>query len=184
MMLQGTLEKEKIGKIVELLKQSKSILFITGAGISADSGLPTYRGEGGLYNTTATDEGIPIETILAGEMIKTRPELVWKYLGQIEKRTRTAKFNRAHEVIAEMEKHFPHVLVFTQNIDGFHAQAGSKNVIDIHGDMHKVYCPKCFWSKKLDNYEQLSSSPTCPDCGAVIRPDVVFFGENLPEDKI
>ena len=78
--------KEEIEQIVKLLQKSKSILFITGAGISADSGLPTYRGVGGLYNDTVTEEGIPIETALAGETLNTKPEITWKYLSQIENR--------------------------------------------------------------------------------------------------
>ena len=96
--------QEKVTRIVKLLKKSSSILFITGAGISAESGLPTYRGIGGLYNDVTTDEGIPIETALAGETLYAHPEITWKYISQIEKRSRHARFNRAHEVIAQMEK--------------------------------------------------------------------------------
>ena len=77
-------ELEKIKKIVGTLKNCKSILFITGSGISAESGLPTYRGTGGLYNGNLTEDGIPVETALAGEMLRTKPEVQWKYLAQIE----------------------------------------------------------------------------------------------------
>jgi len=178
-------EQEKIiAKIVELLKKSKSILFITGAGISADSGLPTYRGIGGLYNDKITEEGIPIEMALAGETLKKHPEITWKYLSQIEKNCRNALYNRGHEVIAEMEKHFQRVWVLTQNIDGFHRAAGSKNVIDIHGDMHKLLCTKCGWRKTINDFSQIEIPPKCPECKATVRPDVVFFGEMLPEDKL
>ena len=88
--------EDDIGRIVEILARSRSLLFITGAGISADSGLPTYRGIGGLYNADHPEEGIPIEEILSGGMIRLRPELTWKYLGQIEQAARGARFNRAH----------------------------------------------------------------------------------------
>ena len=118
--------------ITKLLKDCKSILFITGAGVSADSGLPTYRGIGGLYNNKLTEDGIPVEMTLAGETLRTHPEVTWKYLLQIEENCRTARHNRAHEVIAEMERHFTRVWVLTQNIDGFHQVAGSRNLIDIH----------------------------------------------------
>lgn len=175
--------QRKIKEVARILKEIKSVLFITGAGISADSGLPTYRGIGGLYNDRTTDDGIPVETALAGEMLEKKPEVTWKYLSQIEKNCRDARFNRAHEVIAEMEKHFDRVWVLTQNIDGFHQAAGSCNVIDIHGDMYKLFCPKCFWRRTIKNYSQITIPPVCPECDSIVRPEVVFFGEALPYDK-
>lgn len=175
--------QEKIEKIVELLKGSKSILFITGAGISADSGLPTYRGIGGLYDGKATDEGIPVEMALAGETMKERPEVTWKYLGQIEQKCRDARFNRGHEVMAEMEKHFDRVWILTQNIDGFHRAAGSQNVIDIHGDLHDLYCPACGYATVVRDYGGIDIPPHCPQCRHIVRPRVVLFGELLPQDK-
>ncbi|MDO8749433.1 MAG: NAD-dependent protein deacylase [Candidatus Omnitrophota bacterium] len=175
-------ELENIRKVSQLLKGCESIFFITGAGVSADSGLPTYRGIGGLYNDKATEEGIAIEEALSGEMLRARPEITWKYLSQIEKNCRQAKFNRAHQVIAEMEGVFKRVWVLTQNIDGFHYQAGSKNVIEIHGNMHKLICLKCKWRTRVKDYSQLSSMPPlCPECKSVVRPEVVFFGEMLPD---
>jgi NAD-dependent deacetylase len=175
--------QEKIDAVARLLKDARSILFITGAGISADSGLPTYRGIGGLYNDAATDEGIPIETALAGRMLETRPEVTWKYLSQIEARCRSAKFNRAHEVIALAGNEFERVWVLTQNIDGLHHAAGSKNVIDIHGNMYDIYCAKCGWKRTLKDYRNLDIPPVCPQCRNVARPDVVFFGEMLSAGK-
>jgi NAD-dependent deacetylase len=159
-------------------------LFITGAGISADSGLPTYRGIGGLYNDKLTEDGIPIETALAGETLRKQPEVTWKYLSQIESNYRKAKFNRGHKVIAEMEKHFERVWVLTQNIDGFHHAAGSRNVIDIHGDMHKLVCMRCGRRSTVKDYSGIDIPPKCPDCSGIIRPEVVFFAEMLPEDKL
>jgi len=176
------LEADKIHRVSSLLKSCKSILFITGAGISADSGLPTYRGIGGLYNDKSTEDGIPIEMALAGETLYTHPEVTWKYLLEIEKNCREAKFNRAHQVIAEMERHFKRVWVLTQNIDGFHSAAGSKNVIEIHGNMHKLRCMKCLWRAKVKDYSQITQiPPLCPECKGVTRPEVVFFGEMLPD---
>lgn len=173
-------EIEKIHSVVSLLKGCKSILFITGAGVSADSGLPTYRGIDGLYNDKATEDGIPIEMALAGQMLKDRPEVTWKYLAQIERNCRNARFNRAHKVIAEMERHFERVWVLTQNIDGFHYAAGSGKVIEIHGNMHKLICMKCPWRAKVKDYSRLTVPPACPKCGFTVRPEVVFFGETLP----
>lgn len=175
-------EADKIRMVSGLLKGCKSILFITGAGVSADSGLPTYRGIGGLYNGKTTEDGIPIETALAGQTLYSHPEITWKYLSQIEKNCRQAKFNRAHQVIAEMERHFKRVWVLTQNIDGFHSAAGSRNVIEIHGNTHKLRCMKCRWRAQIKDYSQLSAiPPLCPECGYTVRPEVVFFGEMLPE---
>lgn len=177
-------ERAKISKVVKLLKNCKSILFITGAGISADSGLPTYRGAGGLYNDKTTEEGIPIEMALAGQTLNTRPEITWRYLSQIEEKCRNASFNRAHQVIAQMEQYFERVWVFTQNIDGFHQAAGSSNIIDIHGDMHRLLCTKCGWRTTVKDYSQIRIPPRCPRCEYIVRPGVVFFGEQLPQDKI
>ncbi len=127
--------EQSIGKIVALLKKAGSILFITGAGTSADSGLPTYRGVGGLYEDKDTQDGIPVEMAMAGEMLDSQPTVTWKYLSQIESNCRGATFNQAHKVIAEMERCFERVWVLTQNVDGFHRAAGSKNVIEIHGSL-------------------------------------------------
>ena len=175
---------EKIKNVARLLKESRSIIFITGAGISAESGLPTYRGIGGFYNNTTTEEGIPIETVLAGQMLESNPALTWKYLSAIEKKSRDAKYNRAHEIIAQMEQHFSRVLVFTQNIDGFHHAAGSRNIIDIHGNMHKLLCAHCGWRTVVSDYSAIEIPPLCPECNNIARPDVVFFGEMLPLDKV
>jgi len=173
-----------IDSIVEILRNSQHILFITGAGLSADSGLPTYRGIGGLYNHQTTDEGIPIEETLSGQMMASRPEITWKYLARIIQSCLGAKCNRGHEVIAEMEKHFERVWVLTQNVDGFHRDAGSQNVIDIHGDIHDLRCTSCNFHRRLEEFTTLPIPPRCPECGQVVRPDVVLFGEMLPMEKL
>jgi len=173
-----------INEVIKHLKKSKSILFITGAGISADSGLPTYRGIGGLYNDNLTEEGIPIEVALAGETLEKNPQITWKYLRHIEEKCRDAKYNQAHRIIARMEEHFERVCVLTQNIDGFHHDGGSSNVIDIHGDYHKLLCAQCGFRKRVKDYSNINIPPICPECENMMRPDVVFFGEMLPVDKV
>jgi len=176
--------QDKITRVAQLLKDSKSILFITGSGISVDSGLPTYRGKGGIYDGKVTEDGIPVEMAMAGEMLSEKPETTWKHLSQIENKCRMAKFNRAHEVIAEMGKHFERVWVLTQNIDGFHHAAGSRNVIEIHGDMHKLLCTVCKWRSTIKDFSEITIPPHCPECNAIVRPDVVFFGEMLSPHKL
>ncbi|MHC4401964.1 MAG: SIR2 family NAD-dependent protein deacylase [Planctomycetota bacterium] len=175
---------EGLDRVVDYLAHSQSLLFITGAGISADSGLPTYRGIGGLYNVNTTEEGLPIEEILSGHTMQTRPELAWKYLAEIGRAASGAAFNRGHEVIALMESRFDRVWTLTQNVDGFHRQAGSKHVIDVHGDMHDLCCPKCGFRQRVLEFDELEIPPRCEACGAILRPDVVLFGELLPAEKV
>jgi len=174
----------EIKRIGSRLHVSDSVLFITGAGLSADSGLPTYRGVGGLYDVDATEEGLPIEELLSGEMLQAEPEVTWKYLAQIAQACQGATFNQGHQLIAQFEHALPRVWVLTQNVDGFHRAAGSGNVIDIHGDMHDLYCGDCGWQEHVDDFDGLKIPPECPDCGRVIRPNVVLFGEMLPFDKV
>jgi NAD-dependent deacetylase len=176
--------EQEIDGIVSLLKQANEILVVTGAGISADSGLPTYRGFGGLYDDKVTEEGLPIEQALSGPMLRSRPELTWKYLAEIERGARGAKFNQAHQVLADMESHFRRFWVLTQNIDGFHTDAGSKNVIEIHGNMHRMICTACDYEKVYEDYSNFKIPPICPRCSAMIRPAVVLFEEQLPEQQI
>lgn len=172
--------------IISQLKKTQSILFVTGAGISAESGVPTYRGISGLYNNGELVEGMEIEDLMSGYMIRRQPELVWRYLEGMVDNFRQASFNKGHQVIAEMEKHFPRVTVFTQNIDGFHRAAGSQNVIDIHGDIHTLYCTNCDYRTEVDERLEIDFPPLCPKCKdqKILRPDVVFFGEMLPGKKL
>ncbi|NLY95031.1 MAG: NAD-dependent deacylase [Myxococcales bacterium] len=166
----------------ERLSAARSILFITGAGISADSGLPTYRGLGGLYEEKVTDEGIPIEEALSAQTFARDPALTWKYIGEIEANTRGAKPNPAHAIIAEAERAKPRVWTLTQNIDGLHRAAGSQNLIEIHGDVHRLRCLRCGARRRLDDFSSIEIPPRCPKCGAIERPEVVLFGEMLPQD--
>ena len=167
-----------------ILSRARSILFVTGAGISADSGLPTYRGIGGLYEAETTDEGLPIEVLLSGETFARRPEWTWKYLGAIERACRGARPNLAHEAIAGLGKERPRVVVLTQNVDGLHRAAGSRDVIEIHGDVHELRCTRCTWETRVPDYAGLELPPRCPRCAALVRPAVVLFGERLPLEAV
>jgi NAD-dependent deacetylase len=174
----------RVEQVADLMRGSRSILFITGAGLSADSGLPTYRGIGGLYEGQDPEENVPIEVLLSGQVMATRPELTWKYLLQIEQACRGVGPNRGHEVIAEIESRFERVWVLTQNVDGFHHRAGSKNVIDIHGNLHRIHCTQCRYEKAVDNYVGFTLPPCCPECGGILRPAIVLFGEQLPTRQV
>jgi NAD-dependent deacetylase len=177
-----TIKKEQADAVAAVLARAKRALFITGAGISADSGLPTYRGVGGLYEGNPAEDGLPIETVLSGTMLRDRPELTWKYLLQIERACRGAEPNRGHQILAEWERRIAKVVIFTQNVDGFHRAAGSTNVIEIHGNLHELRCTRCTWRERARDYAALALPPRCPRCQAIVRPDVVLFGEPLPNE--
>ena len=119
-----------------------------------------------------------------GNTMRRDPALTWKYLGQIESACRGARFNRAHAVVAEMENHFERVWTLTQNVDGFHRAAGSRNVIDIHGDLHRLMCTACSFRETVEDFRHLELPPLCPRCKTMLRPDVVLFGEMLSLEKV
>ncbi len=168
------MEEQNIGEIVELLKNSKRVAALTGAGISAESGIPTFRGKGGLW------EGYPVDKVASVEGFEEDPELVWKFYDERRVNMKDKKPNRAHEVLAEMEKYFD-MWVITQNIDSLHTMAGSKNVIELHGNIWRFKCTVCSYNEM--NYETPLHEipPRCPKCGSLLRPDVVWFGETVNE---
>jgi NAD-dependent deacetylase len=169
--------------IAEHFRERRRVLFITGAGLSAESGLPTYRGIGGLYASAETEHGMPIEVALSGTVFYRQPEITWHYIARLEAAVRGARPNRAHQIIADLEsKH--EVVVLTQNVDGFHRAAGSTRVIDIHGDCHSLVCTRCGDRETREDYAGLSLPPVCPKCGSLVRPEIVLFEELLPTDKL
>jgi len=176
--------QDTIQRVAEHLARARSALFITGAGLSADSGLPTYRGAGGLYDQTETEEGLPIEVALSGDALRSRPEICWKYIRRIEQACRGATFNRGHEVIALLEQRLERCCVLTQNVDGLHRAAGSTNVIEIHGDVHRLSCTGCNHRFRVADYSGLAEVPSCSRCGRLVRPEVVLFGEMLDPGRL
>lgn len=182
-----------VEQLAEVLDTARSVLFVTGAGVSADSGLPTYRGVGGLYDSGPTDEGVPIEAALSGEMLSAHPEVCWKYMLQIERACRGAEPNRAHEVISAFQARSERGRLLTQNVDGLHRRAGSDPLIEIHGNLQMLLCLGCTWTSRVADFRALEPElgtaespavPHCPRCGSMIRPEVVLFGEMLPPAAI
>jgi NAD-dependent deacetylase len=161
--------------LIEALKESKSIVFFTGAGISAESGIPTFRGKEGLWNKFRPEELASFDAFIKN------PELVWEWYNYRRKIVHEAKPNAAHLTIAEMQNHFKDVTVVTQNVDNLHRRAGSKKIYELHGNIERNFCINC---KKFHN-EELDFSTGVPkcECGGLLRPDVVWFGEHLPEDQ-
>lgn len=173
-----------LDEVLARLKEARRVLVITGAGISADSGLPTYRGFGGLYNDELTEDGMQIEVALSGEVMRRQPAITWKHLARIEANCRGAAPNPAHTLIAAMQERVP-TTVLTQNIDGFHRRAGSRDLIEIHGDLFELECVHCNHHETVADYSALTElPPPCPHCLGYLRPRVVLFGEALPRAAI
>lgn len=161
--------------LIDTLKNSESIVFFTGAGVSAESGIPTFRGKEGLWNKFKPEELANFDAFMRN------PELVWEWYNYRRKIVHDAQPNAAHLTIAEMQNHFKDVTVVTQNVDNLHRRAGSKKIFELHGNIEKNYCINC----KKDFNEELDFSSGVPkcECGGLIRPGVVWFGEFLPEDQ-
>lgn len=165
------------------LRHAQRILIITGAGLSADSGLPTYRGVGGLYNGM-TDDGLPIEMALSGPMLRRDPALCWKYVAQLATACLGGQPNEAHYAIAQLQRLKPECWVLTQNVDGYHRAAGSppERLIEIHGRIAPLFCQSCAaQDPELSVHLQRPLPPLCRTCGGILRPSVVLFEEMLPE---
>jgi NAD-dependent deacetylase len=165
--------EEKIIEVAKLLSQAKNVVVFTGAGISAESGIPTFRGKDGMW------EKCRVEDLATPYAFERDEKKVWEWYdwrrGLIEK----GGPNPAHEVIAEMENHFPEYTIITQNVDGLHRRAGSKNIIELHGNLWRAKCIK--EGKVFEFFDvPLKEIPPRCQCGSLIRPDVVWFGEALP----
>ena len=173
----------RLDAVAQAVRAAHRVLFITGAGLSADSGLPTYRGVGGLYDDADTDDGMPIEVALSGRVFRQRPDISWRHIRDIEAAGRGAQPNAGHRFMAALQAR-AEVWVLTQNVDGLHQAAGSQQVIAIHGGVHDLSCVACDWTDRVAGYQHLAPVPRCPDCDAVVRPDIVLFGEMLPPAAI
>lgn len=172
-----------IERVALRLARARRMLAVTGAGVSAESGMPTYRGLGGLYQDRETEAGMPIEEVLSGPTLARDPILCWRYLAEIGRAVSGCRPNDAHRALAGFED-LLEVVVLTQNVDGFHRQAGSTRVIDLHGDCHRLLCLACPGRREVADYRDLAEvPPRCPACGGVERPDVVLFEEPLPLEK-
>lgn len=161
------------GDIVESIRNARSVSVLTGAGISAESGIPTFRGTGGAwekydYRRLATPEGF-----------RDDPRLVWEWYQMRQLEIKKATPNPAHETIAEMEGHYPSFHVLTQNIDGMHERAGSRNVIELHGSIWRMRCERD--GLVIGIVEPVKEIPPLCQCGSLLRPDVVWFGEQLDD---
>jgi len=173
--------RELLDAVGVLLSQARSALFITGPGVSHDSGLSQYRGIAGLRRTKPED-GKVFEAALSIDMLRRKPELTWKYLLRMEEQIRAAVPNRAHEVLVKLEREIKRTSIMTINIDRLHQRAGSRNVIEMHGALFDLLCMSCELSTRHTSFDALDIPPKCKTCGHVLRPDMPLFGEALPID--
>jgi NAD-dependent deacetylase len=171
------LEDEKLEKAAGFLKKAQRVVVFTGSGISKESGIPTFRGKDGLWKNYRAEE------LATPHAFSNDPKKVWEWYDWRRQLISEAKLNPAHRTLAEMEKHYPDFTVITQNVDGLHKRAGSINIIELHGNLWRIRCPE--EGRIYEFYEvPLKEIPPKCQCGSVIRPDVVWFGESLPQDEL
>lgn len=161
--------------VIKKISTARSAVFFTGAGISSESGIPVFRGKDGIWNKLKPEELANFNAFLRN------PELVWEWYNHRKQIINESEPNPAHHAIAKMQEILPEVIVVTQNIDNLHKRAGSKKIYELHGNIERNYCIKCH---TYYNEELLfdGKAPVCK-CGGLIRPDVVWFGEYLPQDQ-
>ncbi len=159
--------------IKDHIKDIKKIVFVTGAGISQESGIPTFRGKDGLWRNY---DPMKLATI---DAFYENPKLVWEWYNERRKNIFAAQPNLGHKAIAELEK-YVNVVILTQNIDGLHQKAGSSEVLELHGSIVKIKCSVCDFKDEM--MTEFSEIPPLCKCGNILRPDVVWFGESLPQD--
>ena len=166
-------KEEKLKEIFSSLTLAAKIVALTGAGVSAESGVPTFRGKDGLW------QNYQAEDLATAEAFRQNPKLVWQWYSWRREMIGQAKPNAGHYALAELEKIFPNFILITQNIDNLHQRAGSKKVIELHGNIFRARCLK---ENQVIPLEQIEKMPPRCSCGMILRPDVVWFGENLPPE--
>ena len=159
--------------IEEKIQRFKKIVFVTGAGISQESGIPTFRGKDGLWRN---HDAMKLATI---DAFYNNPKLVWEWYNERRMNIFQAQPNPGHKAISDLEK-YAEVVVLTQNIDGLHQKSGSTKVLELHGSIVKIKCSVCDYKEEI--LTNISDLPPLCKCGNILRPDVVWFGESLPQD--
>lgn len=170
------MENSEIKKALELIKQAKQITAYTGAGISTDSGIPSFRGEDGLWKKYNPN-------LLEINYFFDKPKESWNLIKQLFiKVIENAKPNKAHFSLVSLEKMHKLRSVITQNIDGLHQVAGNKTVYEFHGNSREVVCTSCKSIFKLNQINLEEEIPLCPKCNGILKPNFVFFGEDIPKE--
>lgn len=166
-------ETREISHLIPLLRQAEKIVILTGSGISAECGIPTFRGEDGLWKTYRAED------LATPTAFRHNPELVWEWYDWRRGLMGPKEPNPGHLVLARWEKAFPEFTLITQNIDGLHQKAGSENILELHGNIWKMRCVQEGTVTENRDTPLEEIPPLCPDCGNLLRPHVVWFGESL-----
>ncbi|MDP9111436.1 MAG: NAD-dependent deacylase [Candidatus Eremiobacteraeota bacterium] len=162
-------------ELLERLRSARSVLALTGSGISAESGLPTFRGVGGLWRTHRVEE-------LASPLgFAADPELVWTWYNERNAAHRKAFPNPGHYALASLEERIPDFTLATQNVDSLHLRAGSRKIAELHGALRVARCSGCGHRRPIDSLG-LPIEEIVHACGSLLRPDIVWFGEPLPRE--
>lgn len=164
-------------KLIQKLKSANSVVVLTGAGISAESGVPTFRGNEGLWKKFRPEELANFDAFMRN------PELVWEWYKYRKQIIAGIKPNPGHYAIVELEKIYKKFALVTQNVDNLHRRAGSKNVYELHGNIQRNYCIDCGKEYPDEIIFSKAEVPRCDACAGLIRPGVVWFGEMLPADQ-
>ena len=170
---------EKIERLKEWIEGSENIVFFGGAGVSTESGIPDFRSQDGLYNQ---EYAYPPETILSHTFFMKNPKEFYRFYKN-KMLVLDAEPNAAHRKLAQWEQEGRLKAVITQNIDGLHQKAGSKEVLELHGSIHRNYCTRCGKFYGLDAILNSTGVPKCT-CGGTIKPDVVLYEEGLDQETI
>ncbi|PWB70005.1 NAD-dependent protein deacylase [candidate division GN15 bacterium] len=165
-------------KLADRIRRAREGVVLTGAGISAESGVPTFRGKEGLWGKFKPEELATMEAFMAN------PKIVWEWYNWRRELMGKVKPNSGHYALAELGEWFEQYTVVTQNVDGLHRAAGSPRVLELHGNIYRNKCSECNHLTPDDLEIDPTHIPTCTRCGGKIRPDVVWFGELLPEGTI
>lgn len=174
---------DQLQKLASWIKESDNIVFFGGAGVSTESGLKDFRSAAGLYQTQHNSP-YPPEVMLSRTFFMSTPDIFFDFYRN-EMIHPEAKPNGAHQLLAELERQGKLKAVITQNIDGLHQLAGSHNVLELHGSIHRNYCMDCSRYYGLEQMLDLSESvPHCPECGGIIKPDVVLYEEELDHEVL
>jgi NAD-dependent deacetylase len=165
-------------ELCERLRAARSVFVLTGAGVSAESGVPTFRGGGGA----AVWKGMPFDVISSAPMVRSNLPEVWEWFDYRRGVLESCRPNPAHATLAAWQERFDRFTLATQNIDGLHAEAGSRGVHELHGSIRRARCLSCGAREDLKGKPSDVRPPVCEACGGLMRPDVVLFGEMLPVD--
>ncbi|MCJ7485098.1 MAG: NAD-dependent deacylase [Candidatus Aminicenantes bacterium] len=167
------MNEHRVAEVVEILAGAGRVAVLTGAGISAESGVPTFRGADGLWKQYRA------ETLATPEAFARDPKLVWEWYDWRRGLIAPVEPNAGHRVIAGWESLFPEMAVITQNVDGLHAKAGSRDVVELHGNIWKLRCTREGTIEEVRATPLPRIPPVCPACGCLFRPHIVWFGESL-----